>query len=128
MHTKTDKHAAMALPPSKVIGCDFSGSVTSVGSAVDRSSFSPGDRVAGVVHGYHYSHTGAFAEHVVADANLCFRVPDALPLEQACTLGVGWVSAMQALHQRLYQGVQSSVGSGDTVDTPQYPVSREKDF
>ncbi|MCJ1259092.1 hypothetical protein MMC24_006927 [Lignoscripta atroalba] len=105
----------MALPPSKVIGCDFSGTVTALGSDVDPSSFSPGDRVAGVIHGCHYSQTGAFAEHLVADANLCFRVPDTLPLEQACTLGVGWISAVQALHQRLYHDIKAPLGSKDTL-------------
>lgn len=109
------KHAAMSLPPSKVIGCDFSGTVTALGSAVDQSSFSPGDRVAGIIHGCCHSHTGAFAEHLVADANLCFRVPNTLPLEQACTLGVGWISAMQALFQRLYHDDNGPVGSEDTL-------------
>ena len=109
----------MALPPSKVIGCDFSGTVTALGSDVDPSSFSPGDRVAGVIHGCHYSQTGAFAEHLVADANLCFRVPDTLPLEQACTLGVGWISAVQALHQRLYHDIKAPLGSKDTVGNSQ---------
>jgi hypothetical protein len=37
----TDKHAIVALLPSKVIGCDFSGTVTSLGSAVHSSSFAP---------------------------------------------------------------------------------------
>ena len=114
----------MSLPPSKVIGCDFSGTVTALGSAVDPASFSPGDRVAGIIHGCHYSHTGAFAEHLVTDANLCFRVPDSLPLEQACTLGVGWVSAVQALVQRLYHDGEGPVGSEDTVSTPEFSSRR----
>ncbi|KAI9775250.1 MAG: hypothetical protein M1816_006038 [Peltula sp. TS41687] len=108
------KHAFMALPPSKVIGCDFSGRVTALGSEVDRSSFAEGDRVAGVIHGCHYSHAGAFAQYLVADANMCYRVPDSIPLEQACTVGVGWISAMQALHQRLYCGYQDDSGKEDT--------------
>lgn len=105
----------MALPPSKVIGCDFSGTVTSLGNAVDKTSFSPGERVAGIIHGCHYSHTGAFAEYLVADANLCFKVPGSLPLERACTLGVGWISAMQALHLRLYHNDKGLNGKQDTV-------------
>jgi NADPH:quinone reductase-like Zn-dependent oxidoreductase len=105
----------MALPPSKVLGCEFSGTVTSLGTNVDTSSFSPGDRVAGIIHGCHYSHTGAFAEHLVADANLCFKVPDNVPLKEACTMGVGWISAMQALHQRLYSDGAVSSDQNDTV-------------
>ena len=103
----------MALPPSKVIGCEFAGTVVSRGRAVDASSFSLGDRVAGIVHGCHYGHTGAFAEQLVADANLCFRVPDGVPLERACTVGVGWVSAMQALHQRLYKDAPRDAADGN---------------
>lgn len=54
------------------------------------------------MHGCKSSRTGAFAEVVVADAGLCFKVPDTADLEAACTLGVGWISAAQALRQRLY--------------------------
>ena len=110
----TDKHAAMALPPSKVVGCDFSGTVVSLGDDVDKRTHSPGDRVAGIVHGCHYSHTGAFAEYLVTDANLCFRIPDRMSLEQTCTLGVGWISALQAL-QRLYDSEDGPKGKEDTV-------------
>jgi NADPH:quinone reductase-like Zn-dependent oxidoreductase len=107
----------MALPPSKVIGCDFSGTVTSLGSAVHPSFFAPDDRIAGIIHGCHYSYTGAFAEYLVAYANLCFKVPDRVPLKEVCMIGVGWISAMQALHQRLYGGDDgSSLGENDTVE------------
>ncbi|MCJ1239661.1 hypothetical protein MMC14_007659 [Varicellaria rhodocarpa] len=66
------KHAALALPPSKVLGCDFSGTVVALGHTVSPSAFSPGERIAGIIHGCHYSHTGALAEYLVADASLCF--------------------------------------------------------
>ena len=115
----TDKHASMSLPPSKIIGCDFSGEVTALGSQVSPESFSLGDRVAGVVHGCKDSHTGAFAETLVADANMCFKLPKTFnkdnDMEAACTLGVGWVSAAQALRQRLYKGEEASSGKDDTV-------------
>ena len=133
-----DKHAAMALPPSKVIGCDFSGTVVGAGKAVDPSLFANQERVAGVIHGCHHSHTGAFAEYLVADANLCFKVPDTVPLEKACTLGVGWISATQALYQRLYRKErenlhqkvlhlkeQSPSRGEDTVDIPPPPIAEK---
>ena len=107
----------MSLPPAKIIGCDFSGTVASLGKAVDKSSFALGDRIGGIVHGCHYSHTGAFAEYLVADAKLCFHVPKTVPLEKACTLGVGWISALQALEQRLYQN-DKNPGNDDTVSSP----------
>ncbi|KAL8645113.1 MAG: hypothetical protein Q9210_006887 [Variospora velana] len=113
------KHAQMSLPPSKVIGCDFSGVVTALGSQVPATSFSIGDRVAGVVHGCKDSHTGAFAETLVADANMCFKLPKTAnkdsDMEAACTLGVGWISAAQALRQRLYKDEKPSGCNDDTL-------------
>ena len=100
----------MALPPSKVLGIEFAGTVVACGAAVDAAKFAPGDRVAGGVHGGRYSHTGAFAEQVVADANICFRVPENVSLERACTVGTSWLSAAQALRQRLW--------AGDPLDGP----------
>lgn len=115
----SDKHASMSLPPSKVIGCDFSGEVSALGSEVPPNSFSIGDRVAGAVHGCKDSHTGAFAEVLVADANMCFKLPSTAAkdsdLEAACTLGVGWISAAQALRQRLYKDEKTSGSKEDTV-------------
>jgi NADPH:quinone reductase-like Zn-dependent oxidoreductase len=109
----------MSLPPSKIIGCDFSGEVSALGSEVPFNSFSVGDRVAGVVHGCKDSHTGAFAETLVADANMCFKLPSTATkdsdLEAACTLGVGWISAAQALRQRLYKDEKTSSSKEDTV-------------
>jgi NADPH:quinone reductase-like Zn-dependent oxidoreductase len=106
----------MALPPSEVIGYDFCGTVTYLGSAL-HPSFTPDDRIAGIIHCCHYSHTGAFAEYLVANANLCFKIPDRVPFKESCTIGVGWISAMQALHQRLYSGDdRSSWGETDTVE------------
>lgn len=104
----------MALPPSKIIGCDFSGTVNSLGKDVDPSTFSKGDRVAGIVHGCKESRTGAFAEMLVADANLCWKVPKNVSLEEASTFGVGWVSAAQALQQRLYHD-EKEPSRDDTV-------------
>ena len=109
----------MSLPPAKIIGCDFSGEVTALGTQVPPESFSIGDRVAGAVHGCKHSHTGAFAETLVADANMCFKLPETAnkenDLEAACTLGVGWISAAQALKQRLYKDEKNTDGKEDTV-------------
>ncbi|KAL8833883.1 MAG: hypothetical protein Q9170_004030 [Blastenia crenularia] len=109
----------MSLPPSKVIGCDFSGQVTALGNQVPANSFRIGDRVAGVIHDCKHSHTGAFAETLVADANMCFKLPDTAnensDMEAACTMGVGWISAAQALRQRLYKDENGSGSSDDTL-------------
>lgn len=95
---------------------------------MDKTSFSPGDRVAGIIHGCQYSHTGAFAEYLVADANRCFKVPGSLPLEKACTIGVGWVSAMQALHQRLYHNDKGLNGNQDTEGSSKILLPASKYF
>ena len=106
----------MSLPPSKVVGCDFSGTVADANA----SSFRKGDRIAGVIHGCNHSHTGGFADFLAADPAMCFLVPQSVRLEEACTLGVGWVSAAQALQQRLFQDVDDG-GKGlegrDAVST-----------
>ena len=106
----------MSLPPSKVIGCDFSGTVADANA----SSFRKGDRVAGVIHGCKHSHTGGFADFLAADPAMCFPAPQGVGLEEACTLGVGWVSATQALQQRLFQEVddgENRLGERDAVST-----------
>ncbi|CZT48856.1 uncharacterized protein RSE6_09615 [Rhynchosporium secalis] len=109
------KHASVVLPPSKIVGCDFSGTVENLGSAVDASRFSKGDRIAGIIHGCKDSHTGAFAEYLVADPNMCFKVPENVPLEKASTIGVGWISAMQALRKHLYPDKIDSNLAGETL-------------
>ena len=77
-----------------------------------------GDRVAGVVHGCKDSHNGAFAEYLVADPEMCFQVPEHVSLKEACTLGVGWVSAVQVLQQRLFKdySAPASAPGGERKD------------
>lgn len=102
----------MSLPPSKIIGCDFSGTVADPKA----SSFQKGDRIAGVIHGCKDSHTGGFADFLVADPGMCFLVPQGVGLEEACTLGVGWVSATQALQQRLFKEADDAGKGGGEKD------------
>ena len=104
----------MSLPPSKIIGCEFSGTVADPKA----SSFHKGDRIAGVIHGCKDSRTGGFADFLVADPGMCFLVPQRVGLEEACTLGVGWMSATQALQQRLFEEVDEGgkgLGERDAV-------------
>lgn len=49
---------------------------------------------------------------------MCFLVPPNVGLEEACTLGVGWVSATQALEQRLFKDEnedEKGLEKGDAV-------------
>jgi NADPH:quinone reductase-like Zn-dependent oxidoreductase len=119
----TDFHAAISLPPSKIVGCDFSGTVTALGKGVNRSKFSKGDRIAGVVHGCKDSRSGAFAQTIVADAGMCWKVPNNVSLEAASTSGVGWMSATQALAQRLYRD-EKETSEDDTVRVSQKHMTK----
>lgn len=93
------KHLDVISPPKSIIGCDYAGVVHQVGSAV-RSGWTPGDRVAGVVHGGLFPDKGAFAEYLKVDADLAWRVPDELSDTDATTYGVSAVTAMLTLNVR----------------------------
>lgn len=97
MRQPTDyKHIDLLGVPNSIIGCDFAGTVVSVGSKA-KGSWHPGDRIAGVVHGGHYPDRGAYAEYLKVDSDLAWRVPDSISDTVAATYGVSAVSAMQAL-------------------------------
>ena len=95
-----------------MLGCEFSGTVADP----NKSSFSKGDRVAGVVHGCKDARMGAFAEYVVADPSMCFHVPTNVELKEACTLSVGWISALQAFDQRLFKDEKAREGNVTSED------------
>jgi NADPH:quinone reductase-like Zn-dependent oxidoreductase len=88
--------------PPLTVGCDFSGVVEEVGSSVTQR-FQPGDRVWGTVHG---SHTlkpddGAFAEYLVAKADLTLKIPNHMSFSDAASLGVQVYTVGQGLYQSL---------------------------
>jgi NADPH:quinone reductase-like Zn-dependent oxidoreductase len=75
-------------PRQPVPGLDLSGTVVEVGSAVRR--FSAGDEVYGIG-------TGTFAEYAVAKEGKLARKPGSLTHEQAATLPVSGLTALQAV-------------------------------
>ncbi|PYH45901.1 zinc-binding alcohol dehydrogenase family protein [Aspergillus saccharolyticus JOP 1030-1] len=95
------KHIAYLAPEGVLVGCDYSGVVEAVGQNVTR--FQPGDRVCGFVHGANavQPEDGAFAEYIVAKADLSTRIPSTLSFQEAATLGVGITTVGQALYQSL---------------------------
>jgi NADPH:quinone reductase-like Zn-dependent oxidoreductase len=108
------KTAAVALNPTDykhvdyglgaqdcLVGCDFSGTVEQVGSAVTKP-YTKGDRIAGVAHGCNAVQTedGAFAEYIVAKGDLAMKIPDAMGFEEAATLSLGTTTVMQGLFQK----------------------------
>ncbi|KAL7948025.1 GroES-like protein [Trichoderma barbatum] len=109
--------------PGAIVGCDYSGVVERVGSAVKHGPH-VGDRVMGMVHGSecftlqklyrdskineffvagnHSNHEdGAFAEHVVAKGDLQIKIPDYMSFEEAATLGAGIITAGKSLYEAL---------------------------
>ena len=93
------KHLDVISPPNSIIGCDYAGLVQQVGSAVG-SGWTPGDRVAGVVHGGLFPDKGAFAEYLKVDADLAWKVPAEISDTDATTYGVSAVTAMLTLNVR----------------------------
>ena len=82
---------AMGLrkPKYSLLGTDVAGEVEAVGNAVTR--FQPGDAVFGFVG------SGGFAEYVSAPEKLLALKPDNLSFEQAATVPLAAVTALQGL-------------------------------
>ena len=88
-------------PKRKVPGADVSGTVVAVGT--DVTDFSVGDRVFGEID------EGGFAEYALANPSTLADAPTSIPLEEAATLGVAALTALQGL--RDWAGLKS----GDKV-------------
>ena len=75
--------------PGAIAGSDFSGTVVWAGESV--SEYRVGDCVFGCVFGSNPGRptNGAFAEYVAADAELCFKMPEAMSFEVAASMGLG---------------------------------------
>ncbi|KAK4221925.1 zinc-binding dehydrogenase [Podospora fimiseda] len=96
------KHAELTQTPGVLLGCDYSGTVEAIGSAVTKS-FSVGDGVFGFVHGGNSleSDDGAFAEYILVKADIQAKIPQGMGFEEAATFGVGITSVGQGLYQTL---------------------------
>lgn len=96
------KHIKGIPTAGATIGCDFAGTVVSIGDEVTKS-FKPGDRVAGFTHGVNavQPEDGAFGEYCVSKGDVTIRVPYSMSFTEAATLGVGLVTIGQGLYQTL---------------------------
>jgi NADPH:quinone reductase-like Zn-dependent oxidoreductase len=102
-------------PKIKILGCDIAGEVVAVGSSV--SQFQPEEQVFGDLSEVGF---GAFAEYVsVPEQALCLK-PSNLTFEQAATIPVSAMSALQGLRDAgqlqsgqkvLVTGASGGVGS-----------------
>ncbi|PGH05855.1 hypothetical protein AJ79_06697 [Helicocarpus griseus UAMH5409] len=103
--------------PGAIAGCDFSGTVEEVGSAVTKK-FAKGDRVMGFSHGLNKLRPdgGAFAEYVISKGDLLLRVPEGMPMDEAASLPLG----LYTVGQGLYQGILQLAWPGQPVRDGEY--------
>ncbi|KAK4554052.1 hypothetical protein LTR86_008893 [Recurvomyces mirabilis] len=93
------KHIAFSISqPNSIAGCDFAGTVISLGSGVTKA-LEVGDRVAGAVHGGKTG-CGSFAEYCLANGDLVVKIPDELSFEKAATFPLGVATVGQGLFQQ----------------------------
>jgi NADPH:quinone reductase-like Zn-dependent oxidoreductase len=83
--------------PGSIIGCDYAGTVASIGPQA-KGNWRIGDRIAGVVHGGIYPDRGSYAEYLKIDGDLAWKIPESVSDAEAATYGVSAATAMQALH------------------------------
>ncbi|CZR68298.1 probable ToxD-like zinc binding oxidoreductase [Phialocephala subalpina] len=105
------KSIDLLAPRESVIGCDYAGQVVEVGKNA-AGNWKVGDRVAGFVHGGHYSDRGSFCSHLKIDGDLAWRIPEGLSDEEASTYGLAAATAMLALNTHL------GLASLDTSSAP----------
>ncbi len=89
---RTDPNAGFGAPKNPRLGIDFAGTVEAVGKSVTR--FKPGDEVFGGQY-------GAFAEYVVVPEDRAIALkPASVTFEQAASVAIAGVTALQALRDR----------------------------
>ncbi|CAH0050587.1 unnamed protein product [Clonostachys solani] len=105
-------------PSPGIGGYDFSGTVVKVGDCVTR--FKPGDQVFGFVHGLNADNqdSGAFAEYVVATADLCCKMPESMTFTQASTIALGLGTVGYAMFQQLGLAMPGS----EVGERPEYAL------
>lgn len=84
----------------RTVGSDWAGTVVHIEAS---HLLPPGTRVAGFLQGASSKNDrpGAFAEYIVCPADLLWRVPDSMSLEEASTVSLCALTAAQALFGRL---------------------------
>lgn len=101
--------------PGFLSGCDFAGVIEEVGSGYEKQ-WKVGDRVAGLAHGGNLQQPedGAFAEHIVARADILMRIPGNISFEAAAALPVGIFTCGQGLYQTL--GLNSPISPSSSKE------------
>ena len=103
------------IPKKKIFGADIAGIVETTGKNIQE--FKPGDAVIGELAGYGF---GGFAEYALAPERLLVHKPTALSFEDAASIPISALTALQALRDKgnIRKGCQVLlVGSGGGVGT-----------
>lgn len=90
------KHIEFLNHPGLLVGCDYAGTVEKTGTGYSKD-WKVGDRLSGMAHGGNklQAEDGAFAEYIVAKADLAWRLPPRMSFEESATLGVGILTVGQ---------------------------------
>jgi NADPH:quinone reductase-like Zn-dependent oxidoreductase len=83
------------IPKRKIFGADIAGRIESVGKNI--SLFKPGDEVMGDLASYGF---GGLAEYVTAPERVLITKPDQVSFEEAATLPMAAMTALQALRDK----------------------------
>ncbi|MEX3600276.1 zinc-binding alcohol dehydrogenase family protein [Kocuria carniphila] len=99
--TRQGNGAPAQLPAPHVPGMDAAGVIDEVGeptAELDTSPWSVGDHVMAIAIPLR-GHGGAYVEYLVADADSLARIPEGRSLEEASTLPMNGLTALQALEK-----------------------------
>ena len=112
------------IPERKIFGADIAGTIESAGKNI--TSFEPGDKVMGDLASYGF---GGLAEYVTAPEKALVLKPKQVSFEEAATLPMAALTALQALRNK--GGIRAGhkvliVGSAGGVGT--YAVQLAKHF
>ena len=83
------------IPKKKIFGADIAGKVESAGKNIRH--FKPGDEVLGDLSGYGF---GGFAEYAAAPEKAFVLKPAQISFEEAASLPISGITALQALHDK----------------------------
>ncbi|KAJ3112112.1 hypothetical protein HK100_002448 [Physocladia obscura] len=94
--------SGIAATPFSIVGCDYSGTVVSIGSEVTKP-FKIGDKVYGCAHGSNQNeaYDGVFAEYTMVKGDVTMHAPTNpnLSMEDLCTIPLCSITVGQGLFQ-----------------------------
>ncbi|KAM0323657.1 hypothetical protein ACHAQA_008592 [Verticillium albo-atrum] len=115
----------------RIVGSDFAGTVEAV-SDLGSSKVQVGEKVAGFLQGACSlnERPGAFAEYVVCPAELVWRIPSSITLEDASTVSLCALTAAQVVFYRLglpapfgWDGVEAGQNRDGTSSENSRPIT-----